>query len=248
MGPTKTPGGDAVFSVIIPTLQCSDLLIPLLDTYEAHPLVGEIIVINNSPNPLPYGGKKTSVLQMNRNIFVNPAWNLGVSVASYPLLAISNDDISIDPTILDFVSTLLTARDIGMIGGPSPKYHTGADRTRLLPAYRRGDGFGILMFMPRANYVAIPSELKIWAGDDYLFHSQVSRNYVFKGFRVATPGGVTSSRQEFDAQKFNDLRVFVDDFLPNLPFRDQRGADFAVLKLLSRLKRLVRRRNNESAR
>ncbi|MGN7213310.1 glycosyltransferase family 2 protein [Brachybacterium paraconglomeratum] len=65
------------FSVVIPTLQRSDDLHAVVELCAAHPLVAEVLVINNAPAPLEYGSGKVRVLDQGENIFVNPAWNLG---------------------------------------------------------------------------------------------------------------------------------------------------------------------------
>lgn len=42
----------SVFSVVIPTMQASPLLWPLLQSFQAHSLVDEILIVNNSDRPL----------------------------------------------------------------------------------------------------------------------------------------------------------------------------------------------------
>lgn len=60
----------ARFSVIIPTLQRSPRLIPLLETLAAHDLVGEVLIVNNAPTPLPFDHAKVRTLNQEENIFV----------------------------------------------------------------------------------------------------------------------------------------------------------------------------------
>ena len=51
-----------MFSVIIPTLQRSDRLSPLVELYGEHDLVDEVIIINNAGTPLDAGGPKVGAL------------------------------------------------------------------------------------------------------------------------------------------------------------------------------------------
>lgn len=73
------------FSVIIPTLQRSPRLTPLIDTYVGHPDVAEVVVVNNALRPFHYAHDKVRVLNLDQNIFVNPSWNLGVQESRHDL-------------------------------------------------------------------------------------------------------------------------------------------------------------------
>ena len=66
-----------------------------------HPTVREVIVVNNHPDPLDFGRENVRVLQQERNIYVNPAWNLGAREARGKYLAILNDDVLFEPELLD---------------------------------------------------------------------------------------------------------------------------------------------------
>ena len=58
------------------------MLHDLIRTYDAHPRVGEILVVNNASKSLAVDAEKLRVLDQETNIFVNPAWNLGAQEAS----------------------------------------------------------------------------------------------------------------------------------------------------------------------
>ena len=70
-----------MFSVIIPTLQRSGKLKPLIELYSHHHLVKEVLVINNAPAAIE-APRGVRVLDMGENIYVNPAWNLVARVVS----------------------------------------------------------------------------------------------------------------------------------------------------------------------
>lgn len=78
---------------------------PLLETFVDDPAVGEVVVGNNVAKPIPFRHRKLVVLDQTENIFVNPAWNLGVSVATGHYVLVSNDDIGLR---CDVVTTLVS--------------------------------------------------------------------------------------------------------------------------------------------
>lgn len=235
------------FSVIIPTLQRSPLLEEMLSRYLEHPLVGEVIVINNAPAPLSHTHEKLRVLQQDENIFVNPAWNLGATEAVFPLLAIANDDLSFDLQILDKASDWLSTRAWGMIG---PHENCFDPRTpigsRLRPTFLRDSGFGTLMMMRKENYVSIPENLLVWFGDDFLFNSQKLRNATFSGLFIETPMSVSSGDAAFNPLRDSDAANYVQNVpdtlrrsFPSRRFVAERAR--AVRDRYRRLRRLARR-------
>lgn len=200
------------FSVIIPTMQRSGHLRPLVDMYCAHDLVGEVIIINNVTDPLVFDDPKVRVLQQERNIYVNPAWNLGAAHALEKWLIISNDDIWFKPSLIDHVERVLRW-PVGMVG-PSWSAMNGTrdGHPRFIPAYRLPHGFGTLMFLRKADYLPIPEELLVMGGDDWLFEHQVHRNLQFVGARIGTQWSLTSARPEFDPIKQRDRENFRDRY------------------------------------
>lgn len=227
-------------SVVIPTLQLSPLLPDLVRTYDAHPRVGEILVVNNAAQRLTVEAAKLRVLDQGTNIFVNPAWNLGAREATHDLLAVSNDDIAIDGELLDRAADLLDRGDVGIIGGDLRPDGPPAGRPRFSRAYRRPEGFGVLMFMETRNYAPIPEQLKIWQGDDYLFHRQSGHNYVFRGFRLDTPHHVSAGRAEFSEQKAADFALYMREFHPHSRYWSQPGLDFRILRVALAARRRLR--------
>lgn len=197
-------------TVIIPTLQHSEHLSGLLDLYAAHPRVGEIIVINNEPTRLLcHPSPKVRVLHQEQNIFVNPAWNLGFKESKFDYLIISNDDIMIAPEV---VTDGLRALDsgkypiIGLDGGSL--FRKVATRPKLRVATAVNRPYGTLMFLRRADYLYIPEDILIYAGDDWLFWRQPRLNAILIGHVLQTPMAVSSGRAEFGAQKAADQAWF----------------------------------------
>lgn len=145
-----------LFSVVIPTLQRSDDLHAVVELCAAHPLVAEVLVINNAPAPLTFGSGKVRVLDQSENIFVNPAWNLGAREATGEYLAIINDDILFDPAALTHAHRALRRGLFGVIGPAQDGFNTpahGRRRIRIAPFFSFKGSFGTFMCLRREDYV-----------------------------------------------------------------------------------------------
>jgi hypothetical protein len=214
-----------VFSVILPTLQQSSLLIPLMRLYCKSQVVREVIVINNSRDIINFEHCKLRVLQPRKNIFVNPAWNLGVSNAKSSCIVISNDDVLFDVRILPAILTFLR-RPTGIVGPDrscfvevagfdTPGPQDSIPEPSLVPVSYRPYAYGTLMFMRRRNYTPIPEDLKIWCGDDWLFRHQRGTNYRLTGIEIASKMGSTSRLPQFTERKKADIRRYREAYAEN---------------------------------
>ncbi|HSO69495.1 MAG TPA: glycosyltransferase family 2 protein [Arachnia sp.] len=192
---------DERFSVVIPTLQRSRELWTLVEQCAAHPLVGEVLVINNAPEPLSWESPKVRVLQQSRNIFVNPAWNLGAREARYPFLAFVNDDVRFGDEVFDECARVLRRGLFAMVGPDHPCFepteYSKPISHRVAPEFNLV--FGTFMCLRREDYVPIPDKLRIWGGDDFLFWGQHRPNAVLVRTRFRTEMSTTSSDPEFMA-------------------------------------------------
>lgn len=165
----------AGFSVIIPTLQRADGLQGVAMRCARHPLVREVLIINNVPEPLPFTDPKLRVLQQETNIFVNPAWNLGAREATGELLAIVNDDVEFADEALTHAARILRRGLFGIVGPDLSTFHDDGSR-RISHRLARHDAptrrFGTFMCLRRSDYLPVPDELQIWGGDDWLIANQ----------------------------------------------------------------------------
>ncbi len=158
------------YTVIIPTMWLHPVLLEtMVIKYNKHPLIDEIIIINNNQKKrLDLSFDKVRVIGTGENIFVNPAWNLGVREAQTEAVIIANDDILIsdlddaimviDQALKPGVAIFPHKSCFAKYGGPS-----GVPRTEIgdEPSY----GFGTFMAMCRSTFRVIPDELKVWWGD-----------------------------------------------------------------------------------
>lgn len=203
------------FSIIIPTLWKSGRIYKLIDELDACPEVDEIILIDNAGEydqqiTKPYN--KIHVVSVPRNIFVNPAWNLGVKMAKNSNIGILNDDINFNTAhVFDFVAQHI---DKGIIGQCCSNYDP-IDRGLPMEIEKiksRPSGWGCMLFIKKENYLPIPEELLIACGDDYLFERVKGGAYIMKNLRVDTRISTTSilpqffKIQEEDILKYKQLK------------------------------------------
>jgi len=227
---------NGTFSVIIPTLQRSTLLEPLVAMYSAHPMVAEVLIINNAQKPLAFDDPKVRVFDQSQNLFVNPSWNLGVREARADRLIISNDDILFPPHVIDSVAARLGPH-VGIVG-PHTSCFGPRTRSRIwyTPTYERTTAYGTLMFMARADYTPIPERMKVWCGDDYLFYRQRGRNLALRGVTISSEMSVTAGAAEFRHQLHEDWAHYLADFTSERPYsrRYAREAQMVVRAIILR--------------
>ena len=164
----------------MPTMwRTPEITISALSNYLNINAIKKIIIIDNDRNRRPnanlLNSSKIQLLDFKKNIYVNPAWNIGVENANNSLMCICNDDIIIDKLIIETIYLLDLSDRIGMnlIGVRGIDNHGflfsqfSIDKTKNLGL--QSDGiFGIAMFIRKENYKPIPDDLKVWFGDDYL--------------------------------------------------------------------------------
>jgi hypothetical protein len=130
----------------------------------------ELIIIDNLNSDYTADDDDIILVKPSSNIFVNPAWNLGVAISKNDTICLLNDDISINLTAL--FNNIPT--DYGMIGFDANRNLTQTvnadnDIWDFEETSCRSLGFGCMMVMPKEYYEMIPPELQIYFGDDMLY-------------------------------------------------------------------------------
>lgn len=211
-----------MISVIVPTMWKPQHMLRMLPMLDAHPLIGEIILIDNkiedaneeflsSLNKLVY-------LPQKENIFVNPAWNLGVQVAKYDKLFILNDDCLVNLKTLESIYNFITP-EIGMLGYSKLSYcaytidafdmmcESGfGDDISFEPInpefYFENSGmphiyYGSAFYIHKQNYYQIPEVFRINYGDLYIYLKNLKNgihNYTIEdGFVMTMVSGTVST-------------------------------------------------------
>lgn len=205
-----------MISVIIPTLLKVQRLYKTLEELSNCDEVGEIILIDNTTNTIPFQIPKLIHICEGVNTFVNPAWNKGASLAKYDKLCFLNDDIWFDWNYLKLITQFITPQT-GFIGmSPDnytqPKQHFNIVSIEPDNKTLRGHrpiGFACCLFVHKHNWDPIPDDIKIWAGDDWLFYRSRNKNLMIEGIKLHGELSATSSDVELDAKlgpiKTNDM-------------------------------------------
>ncbi len=208
------------FSIIIPTLfKRVDILNNLLSNLYEDPAVAEVILLDNTGEYFNYEfvqHAKLKIFPLEENIYVNPAWNLGVKISTEEYIGILNDDITIPERIFSSMSTV-PFENLGVVGADHPSIiqtenprRFGIDQFTLAEMPIRNWGFGIMMVLAKKNWQHIDDRLKVWVGDDLLFHRlrlEGKKNGVFK-FPIETKMSATSNDPIYEEIKQNDLLIY----------------------------------------
>ena len=181
-------------SFIIPTLWKSEFTLSLLQTLNECDLVNEIILIENEINPksLPYS--KLIRVSLPKNIYVNPAWNLGVKIANSELICISNDDIFFNPKpLLEFV--INNSNLMGCFGVNPESYNNPLNFPKIQSGQDVHMGWGTLIFFKKSSYTPIPPNLKIWYGDNWIIDNIKNPSNIT--YPIKTKMSTTSNSSQF---------------------------------------------------
>jgi hypothetical protein len=166
-----------MIDIIIPTMWKSKNFLQYLEKYLTNEFINKVIIIDNDYQKRPkfnFQNQKISIFKFTSNIFVNPAWNYGVSLSNSNIVCLGSDDLFIEDDVFSYVSEInFENENIDIIGAKPTKEKVklfldkiDVDKTKFI-----GDqyyGFGTCMFIPRIKYTNIPSLYKIWFGDDFL--------------------------------------------------------------------------------
>jgi len=182
-----------MISVIIPTMWKPVHIMHMLPILESHELIGEILIIDNDTsktNPDIHKYSKVRHLPQQENIYVNPAWNLGVKLSKYDKLCFLNDDVIFNTNCLEYLYDKINP-DNGLLGfsemsycGFSPEVFDTVQSTGLgnkvflekcnIYANSEMSGmphtyYGCCMFLHKSRFFPIPSEFKIYYGDLFVY-------------------------------------------------------------------------------
>jgi len=191
-----------MYSIVIPTMWQSEYLFDMLPIYENCELVKEIILIDNfyQKKPKLDKFKKIKYYSEFKNIFVNPAWNVGVKLSNYEII-LANDDILIQN--LMEVLMLIKNSDFDFVGISWDE----VDELKIveIDEFKR-NGYGCFMYIK--NYIEIPKDYLIFRGDYILFNNSKKRGELFnpkiKGDIAKTRG----NNEIFKDISQNDLKKY----------------------------------------
>lgn len=199
------------FSVIMPTMWRSHRTVSLIDDLCLSDHVDELIIIDNDPSARQkfQMRRKITLYNQEENIYVNPAWNLGVKEADNNLLCIINDDINLDFDYgLCLVEEFLSEK--GTVIGIHPgSYKMDPNDTTIgvMPGHYIGAGWGCCIFMRKDDWVDIPEDLKTWYGDNWIVNNSKNAYSMLKA--VSTEMSTTNnSISNIDEIQENDAKIW----------------------------------------
>lgn len=217
-----------MISVVIPTVQKKmKILNALVSLLAEDSSVNEILIINNKPDSkLNFSGSKVWVYTPKTNLYVNAAWNLGISLIKNDNFVLMNDDLLVCKNFCSKIvaSNVFNAPNTGLIGY-SPSYINICKDVEMLSLpvvdenetpeflemkkYMGTQDWGITIFGKKENYYVIPDDLKIIYGDNYLLYQNLKHskiNYEIKSIPVNHIHSASSASSEFSAIVAADIR------------------------------------------
>lgn len=206
-----------MITFITPTLWKSDKILDNINSFkEANIPNSEFIVIDNTNSS--FSDPQIKVFKQEKNIFVNPAWNLGFEYASNEILCILNDDISFNFKNLYHNLSKINDLDFGVIGFDAnanfyDEHNYDNDDYIFEEAPCRSLGFGCMMIIKKPNYIVIDERLEIFWGDDlqYWWNKDYHKRKIYNitNFKAIGELSVTSRDYEdvmhLEADTFQDV-------------------------------------------
>ena len=216
----------SMISVIIPTVQKkTKVLAKLVDILSEDSAVEEILIINNKPDiPLKLNGEKLKIYTPERNLYVNPSWNLGIGKIKNESFVLMNDDLLVCENFCKMIAesdvfNSLTTGLIGVFPGSINRF-ANTDTLELPPAgnepvfipltrYLGTGDWGVAIFGKKENYYNIPDDLKIIYGDNYLLLKNLrnnKKNYAISNLVFNHIHSASSASPEFSSIIREDIK------------------------------------------
>ena len=196
-----------MLTFITPTMwRAPGIFLQALNNYISSDIIDEIIIINNDVNRTPnlwseLRHPKVTMLNMEKNIYVNPAWNIGVDLAKNDKVCLANDDILFDMRLINKIyDRIIPSNGVhGIIAGePAFNQPLTTDGAIDFIGWKPGDhihSFGQLMFFHKQNWRPIIDGLNIYFGDDFIFHWHLYHgltNYMIYNIHFHSPMACTT--------------------------------------------------------
>lgn len=202
-----------MFSVIIPTMWKSTRLLGMLHRLYGSDHVDEIIIIDNDKDSrFSFENKKIRLLEQGENIFVNPAWNLGVKESKNENICILNDDVTFNvDEVFNVANLVLKDHPTSCLGVHPISYKGYDDIPKVAEGSAIGQGWGCCIFLKKENWVDIPEQIKIWFGDNWIVQNH--EKSFSAAFRIFTEMSTTSNLEELssvikqDVEEWRELNL-----------------------------------------
>lgn len=173
-----------MISVIVPTMWNYEPFARFVMELVKVPAIGEVIIIDNDPQKNLLQGfthPKLSVHAQNKNLVVNPSWNLGARLAQNEKLCFLNDDVIVDTKVFYKIDEWLNEH-VGAVGVRPPDPANNdlpfVDGSIDIVPHKAQTlySFGTLFFVHKKNWIPIPESLQLGFGDNWVYDSQIMLN------------------------------------------------------------------------
>jgi glycosyltransferase involved in cell wall biosynthesis len=199
-----------MFSVVIPTIwSIPNYTLQLVKNLIDSDLIDDIVIIDNAKHLYmhrnEYAHPKVSRIAMDENIFVNPSWNLGVSLSKNENIIICNDDVVIEPD--EMLNLLLEeSENWDAVGLGKDSYEESEfDKITLTDVTERTYGWGCLMAVKKSKWINIPESIKIFYGDDFILKVYDKIKNINTPYKIDTE--MSSSSSKFQSEYFKKDRL-----------------------------------------
>lgn len=214
----------------------------ILDELKKSELINKIIIIDNTEEKTFDKtfeiNEKFIILKPRGNIFVNPAWNLGVENVESKYFFILNDDILFTQETINVVYHLFKSKDdIRVLAVQSINSSTNSEFNDEIESYNnflRGkkenlslqhfnSRQGYFIMMKKDDWIEIPEDMKIFCGDDFMFDITEykfpnKKNYITNNPIVYNYSGASISKiKNLYDYFFKDTELLVNKYFPDKP-------------------------------
>lgn len=174
-----------MISFIIPTIWKAEEIYKSIEQFKRIKNKNvELIIVDNTHSNFYDSDPRITVVKCSKNIFVNPAWNIGVRLARNKYVCLLNDDIYFNyiPLINSFPRFIEKYPKLGLIGFDNNSLKIEGeldddnhilelfDTTGMVPY-----AYGCCLFLKKEDYIQIDESYKIFYGDTLLIASIIDR-------------------------------------------------------------------------
>jgi hypothetical protein len=211
-----------MISFIIPTIWKAEEIYKSIEQFKRLQVKNvELIIIDNTHSDFYDNDPRITIVKCSNNIFVNPAWNLGVKLAKNKYICLLNDDIYFNyVTVLNNFQRFIDQNPkLGLIGfNENSRIRDNStalnndddelllvDTTGIVPY-----GYGCCIFLKKEDYFDIYDDCKIFYGDTILIVSivDIKRKHMYYIDNLISVGRISVSSNDYPQNMDTDQITF----------------------------------------
>ena len=216
-----------MISFIMPTIWKAEEIYKSIEQFKRLQIKNvELIIVDNTHSDFYDDDPRIIIVKCSNNIFVNPAWNLGVKLAKNKYICLLNDDIYFNyVTILNNFQKFIDQNPkLGLIGFNEKsriKNNTDTlnndndelilvDTTGIVPF-----GYGCCIFLKKEDYFDIYEDCKIFYGDTILIVSIIDmrRKRMYYMDNLISCGRISVSSDAYPQSMNADQIIFNKQYI-----------------------------------